>query len=192
MALALDLKDKPFYYGLGVGVFIAVAIFIGAHLLQFKKMKETIKQKEDKYHKLEAQVQEGRTANRQVVKFREEVRKLEEQLDKLVRILPSQKETHVIIKKIKALADQGDFDFTALIPANLINKDFYAEWPINVNVRGNYHNLALFFDRLRTFPRIINIQSMRINALSKQVKNTIDANFTMVTYIYLEKTGGPS
>ena len=40
----------------------------------------------------------------------------------------------------------------------------HAEWPIALQLEGNYHNLGLFLDRVSKFPRIINIGGMDVAA----------------------------
>ena len=189
MGLELDLKGKPWYIGAALGAGIAVVIFIIAQMMFFKKEQEKIVGLEKTLQDRQLKLSEAQSAQRELPKFREEVAKLENQLEQLVQILPTKRETHNIIKKIKSLADQGDFDLKSFVPQSQQDRGFYAEWPINVNVEGTYHNLALFFDRLRTFPRIVNIVSMNIKSIQKQTNNTITATFTMVTYIYLDEKG---
>ena len=190
--MALDLKDKPWYVGAGIGVAVAILVFVVGQFFfpNFKKMGIEIQDLQKKLQDKQKKLSEAQAAQRQLPKFRAQVAKLEKQLQQLVQILPSKKETHNIIKKIKSLADQGDFDLKSFTPSGIKNKDFYAEWPIKVVVDGTYHNLAEFFDRLRTFPRVVNITTMNIKALSKQTSATIHATFTMVTYIYLEEKKG--
>ena len=75
---------------------------------------------------------------------------------------------------------------------NFVNKDFYSEWPIVINLTGGYHNLALFFDRISRFSRIINIENLNIAAARGSGDQTIAATFTVKTFIYKElpPTGG--
>ena len=38
----------------------------------------------------------------------------------------------------------------------------HEEWPISLELDGTYHNLGMFFDRISKFPRIINVQRLKI------------------------------
>ena len=40
--------------------------------------------------------------------------------------------------------------------------DMHAEWPISLQLEGNYHNFGVFLDRVSKFPRIINIGNMTL------------------------------
>jgi type IV pilus assembly protein PilO len=70
----------------------------------------------------------------------------------------------------------------------LTDKEFYSEWPITVDLDGTYHNLALLFDRIGRFSRIINIQDLTISATTptKTSPHTIAASFIAKTFVYKE------
>ena len=188
MALKTGLEGKPWYVGLGVGLFVGLVI-LGAGYWQF------VKPKQEEYEGLEAQladlqtkIQEGRTAQKELPKFREEVRQLELELDKLLRILPARRNTPDLMRRIRALAEQGDFTLKRFTPGQLSDKEFFSEWPITVNLEGGYHNLALFFDRVSRFSRIVNIEDLEITALptTKTGGHTIGSNFIAKTFVYKE------
>ena len=67
-----------------------------------------------------------------------------------------------------------------------------SERPIPIEVTGNYHNLASFFDRLSKFERLFNIENFTIRAVPNQTDElTIAASFTAKTYIFLEDAAQP-
>ena len=71
-------------------------------------------------------------------------------------------------------------------------QDTYQEWPINVDVEGSYHNLALFFDRVGRLPRLVNVGNVKVRAQGKQtVSNTIAAQCVATTYVYIDKPPEP-
>ena len=159
--MAALLEGKPWYFGLIIGVVVAVVIVWGTHYLLIADLDEQIRAAEVKIKELDTKIEQGRSAQRKLPQFREEVHRLELELEKLRRILPSTRNTEEIIKKIKSLVDQGDFvlhklTFPKLAPAQA--GDPYAEWPISVSVDGRYHNLAILFNRLSNFSRIINVE----------------------------------
>jgi type IV pilus assembly protein PilO len=192
MGLNLDVKGKPWYFGAIIGVILMGVIITLTVMFVVKPQQQKIVVLEKKLQELQAKVAEGQSAAAQLPKFQEEIAKLEKELTKLIQVLPTKKETHVILKKIKSLADAGDFGFKAFTPSpTLVDKDFYYQWPITVQLDGNYHNLAIFFDRLRNFPRIINIGDMELKADKKQQANaTLQAKFQLLTYVYKEPEEG--
>jgi Tfp pilus assembly protein PilO len=153
-------------------------------------LNDQIKAKRTELEGLQQEIQKGRAAERKLAQFREEIKRLEIDLAKLLQILPSKRNTEDLIKRIEALTRQGDFTLKRFTPGDFASKNFYSEWPINIQLEGTYHNLALFFDRMSRFSRIINVEEMKIGALNDAAGKSIAANFTAKTFIYTaDETG---
>src|SRR5438309_5935937 len=187
--MAFTLEGKPWYYGIGIGLALAAAVVWLANWQLIGPTDEQIRAADAQIKELDTKIEQGRSAQRKLPQFREEVRRLELELEKLRRILPSTRNTEEIIKKIKSLVDQGDFvlhklTFPKLAPAQ--GGDPYAEWPISVSVDGRYHNLAILFNRLSNFSRIMNVEQINICALSVQTERTITSHFVAKTFVYVE------
>ena len=190
----LDLKqleDKPWYYGLAIGVFVAVVLYAAAYyqLPNFSEMKQTLENKKNELDQLNQKITQGRAAERRLPQLREEVRRTELDLQRLLQILPTARNAEELIKKIQALAGQGEFFLKKWTPKEYVNKDFYAEWPIDLQIDGTYHNLALFFEKVARFSRIINIEDLVMTGYPDAAGGrTLGATFSMKTFIYLGDT----
>jgi Tfp pilus assembly protein PilO len=182
----LNLENQPWYVALILGVVIAGAGIWGAESQWLSGIQEEINRKNTELETLKQKVREGKAAEARLPQFREEFARLDAELQRLLRILPTQKQTDELIKKIKALTEQGSFRFVAFEPQGFQKKDFYSEWPIRVSLEAGYHDLARFFDRLSKFSRIINVDSMALSAINKPGPYTLSAGFTMKTFIYGE------
>ena len=203
MALKTGLEGKPWYIGLGVGLGIGALLFGAGYWRLLQPLREDYDRAETQLAGLQSKIQEGRAAKAELPKFREEVRQLELELDKLLRILPARRNTPDLMRRIRSLAEQGDFTLKKFNPGTLSDKEFFSEWPISVDLEGSYHNLALFYDRISRFSRIINIEDLEIKGLpppktnlapgSKEAKaaalveqHTITATFQAKTFVYKE------
>ena len=174
MALELRLEER-----LWLGIALAGAV----HYAWLRGLNEEIRAKRTELDGLQQEIQKGRAAERKLSQFREEVKRLEIDLSKLLQILPSKRNTEDLIKRIETLTRQGDFSLKKFTPGEFVNKDFYSEWPIVIQLDGTYHNLALFFDRMSRFSRIINVEEMKINTINDPAKS-IGASFVAKTFIY--------
>ena len=184
MAIDLKLEDKPWYHALGYGLLIGAIVAGAVHYAWFRGLNKQIKEKQTQLETLNQEIQKGRAAERKLAQFREEVRRLELELGKLLQVLPSKRNTEELIKRIETLTRQGDFTLRKFTPGDFVPKEFYAEWPIAVSLEGTYHNLALFFDRMSRFSRIINVEDLKIAALENVPQKSISANFVAKTFIY--------
>ena len=184
MAIELKLEDKKWYYATGVGLVVGAALAGALYWFWIKGVREDIKNKRAELATLQQEIQKGRAAERKLSQFREEVKRLELELGKLLQILPSKRNTEELIKRIETLTRQGDFTLKKFTPGDFVPKEFYSEWPIEIAVEGTYHNLALFFDRMSRFSRIVNVEDMRITVLDNVIGKSINSNFTAKTFIY--------
>jgi Tfp pilus assembly protein PilO len=179
------LENKPWYVGLGIGVAFGLAVVGLAYWQLITPMNEQIAGQERRLEQLQKKIVEGRAAKQQLPQFREQVRTLELELDKLLRILPARRNTPDLLRRIRSLSEQGDFGFKRFTPGNFIDREFYSEWPIAIDLSGSYHNLAMFFDRISRLSRIINIENLTIQAANRG-NETISAKFTAKTFVYKE------
>lgn len=192
MALKTGLEGKPWYYGLAAGLGVGAVLFGVGYWRLLSPMRDDIARQEARLAELQNKIQEGRAAERQLPRFREEVHQLELELEKLLRILPARRNTPDLLRRIRSLAEQGDFSLKRFTPGQLSDKEFFSEWPIEIDIEGTYHNLALFYDRISRFSRIINIEDLKIVALGKVPGgHTIKANFTAKTFVYKEPAPAP-
>jgi type IV pilus assembly protein PilO len=176
-----------------LGVSLAVAVVLGGAFWYFY-WTDTAKERDEKTVKLESLNKEIRALEvtaQKLGEFQREVALLEKKLETLKSILPPAKETPDLMRKVQALAAQSHLTINNFTPGATVNKEFYQEWPIAMGVLGNYHNLALFFDKVSRLPRLVNVSNLKINSLGNQTPSqTISAGATAVTFVYLETPPG--
>jgi type IV pilus assembly protein PilO len=187
------LKDRPWYFGLAAGIGLVVVLFGLVWWRLYGPQRQQIQGQDTHLAELQVKIQEGRAARQRLPQFREEVRRLELELDKLLRILPVRLNTEDVLRRLRALAEQGDLDILRVTPGNLSDRDFYSEWPINIQLQGTYHNLAAFFDRIGRFSRIFNIDNLAIQAVdpNRTSGHSIGATFVAKTFVYREEEEEP-
>jgi len=178
------LEGKPWYVGVLVGLVIAGLGYAGLHQFKLKPQKAELQRQENVLAELQRKIQAGRAAQAKLPRFREEARQLELQLDQLLDILPSRRNTQELLRRIRSLTEQGDFNLLRFTPGRQIDRDFYSEWPITISLQGTYHNLALMFDRVSRFSRIINVEGLKIDTARNPGRHSISASFRAKTFIY--------
>jgi len=189
VALDLKLEEKKWQVALAIGLFIGVLLAGGVHYAWIRKINEDIVRKQAELKSLQEEIAKGRAAERKLSQFREEVKRLELELSKLLQILPSSRNTEELIKRIETLTRQGDFTLKRFTPGEPVSKEFYAEYPIDISLDGTYHNLALLFDRMSRFSRIINVEDLKIANLESSPGKSISAQFVAKTFIYTGEEG---
>jgi Tfp pilus assembly protein PilO len=179
------MKNWPWY-----GYIVLVIIILGlAFFLYFKPQNAELKRIKAERLKVEDEVVKLQEKKKQLDKIEAELATLTETLKELEAIIPLKKEIDVILRRIQQMAFDSRLDIIRFAPKGEINREFYSEWPIPIEIRGNYHNLASFFDRLSKFARLFNIENFSVKALANQTEDTtISSNFTAKTYMFLEES----
>jgi len=191
MAIELKLEEKKWWVAGLIGLTFGVVLAAAVHYAWLRGVNQDIERKTVELKGLQDEIAKGRSAERKLSQFREEVKRLELELAKLLQILPSARNTEDLIKRIEALTRQGDFTLKRFTPGEPAAKEFYSEYPIDIALEGTYHNLALFFDRMSRFSRIINVEDLKVGALDRPGKS-IGANFTAKTFIYTGDENAPA
>jgi type IV pilus assembly protein PilO len=178
------MKNWP-WYGY---IILAVVVFGLAYFLYFKPQNAELKRIRAERQKVEAEVLELQQKKQQLDKIESELATLTAELRELEKIIPLKKEIDVILRRIQQMAFDSRLDIIRFTPRAEVNREFYSELPIPIEIRGSYHNLASFFDRLSKFDRLFNVDNFTIKALPNQTEDvTISANFTAKTYMFLEE-----
>jgi len=115
-----------------------------------------------------------------------ELATMQDQLKYALSYLPTTREIPALLKSITELGNDSDLEFLLFSPEKEIPKEFYVEIPVSVEVRGGYHDVAIFFDKIGKLDRIVNVANVTmipIKANSTNLKTTCKA----VTYRFKEE-----
>ena len=178
---------------LGVSAFLALVI---GGVFYWQYLGPAFEEEKAKTAQLDALRQEIRQLEVTAAKlqdFQREVALLEAKLETLKRILPPEKETPDLMRKVQSLAAQSNLTIRTFTPAATVNKEFYQEWPINMAVDGSYHNLGYFFDRVSRLSRLVNVGNLKIASSANQTPSkTISANCVATTFVYVDTPPSPA
>lgn len=160
------------------------------YFLYFKPRQADLRSFRSERVALEDELTRLRSKKRQLDKIEAELAKLGASLTELESIIPRKNEQSEMVRNVQQMAlDAGIGTVLRIAPDREVNKDFYSEWPIPIEVIGSYHTLGAFFDRILHFPRIFNIDDFSIVALpSQSADTTVSARFTARTYFFLEES----
>ena len=118
--------------------------------------------------------------------YKEQMEEMEQTFGSLLRQLPNTTEVPDLLVDITQAGLGRGLEFALFRPEKEQPKDFYAEMPISVEVRGSYHELAQFVSDVAALPRIVTFGDIAISA-GKDNKLTMSAKAK--TYRYMEEGG---
>ncbi|MGE0455748.1 MAG: type 4a pilus biogenesis protein PilO [Vicinamibacteria bacterium] len=185
MAAENPLTKLPLAGQLGVSLVLAILIGVGFYYGYYEAANAEEATKAKRLADLRDDIRRLEAVANKLEEFKREVQIREAKLEQLKQVLPNEKQTADLMRKVQYLAAQSNLTIKRFNPGNTVNKDFYQEWPINVEVEGNYHNLALFFDRVGRLPRLVNAGTLTVrNEARPTVSKTMRATLVATTYVY--------
>lgn len=121
--------------------------------------------------------------------WRNKMKQKEAQYQTVRRALPEKEEIPSLLAGISQAGKDAGLDFLLFQPKGEKPQGFYAEIPVDIVISGQYHQVAVFFDKVAHLPRIVNIRDIAMKPGSGQ-DNTGDLSTTCqaVTYKFIEET----
>src|SRR5205809_2155719 len=153
----ISLSKLPWYGQIGAFVLLSAASTYSCYHYYVSDVNADIALKQTRLNGLRADINKGVATARRLNEFQTQVTDLEHRLDALKNVLPEQKDVADTLRRIQGLATQSNLTLLRFTPAAPKQQPLYLEVPYQLIADGNYHNLALFFDRVSKFPRIINV-----------------------------------
>jgi type IV pilus assembly protein PilO len=137
---------------------------------------------------LRADITKGLATAKKLPEFRAQVAELESRLENLKAVLPEEKDASDLLRRMQTEAARSNLEIKSFKPSPTITKQLHAEWPFSLELEGTYLNLAMFFDRVGKFTRIVNISGLDVKGKAKPEPNsTITATCVATTFVLLDK-----
>lgn len=95
-----------------------------------------------------------------LMRLRKDLQQLDAELKMAFAQLPDKREIAELLSGISAKAQEMGLDVLLFRPRPEAYQDFYAEVPVDITVKGNFHNTVSFFDEVGRLSRLINIDNI--------------------------------
>jgi len=117
-----------------------------------------------------------------------EVEVLDRQLKLAIARLPDEKEIPDLLSSVSNLGRDSGLDILIFRQKPETYQEFYAQVPVEMQVRGGYHQVAAFFDRVGKLDRIVNVSDISMKD-PKVVGDdmVLQANCQVTTYRFLSE-----
>lgn len=171
-----------------VVIVVVCAILIGLGYFldtsgQLTALDSSRKQEEELKQLLE--IKQAKAAN--LTAYEKQMREIEQSFGSLLRQLPSRTEVADLLTDITQTGLAAGLEFELFKPKTEVPEDFYAELPIEIRVRGKYHEFGQFIGGIASLPRIVTLNDFDIKVDPKNEKGDLIMSATAKTYRYLDE-----
>lgn len=175
---------------LAAGLIIApTAAFI---FLSYNPKQEEIAGLEKKKSDLEAEVKKAQLAADNLQHHKDELVKAQKEFEEISGILPKGSEIPALLRNISDLGKRAGLDFLSFVPGTETLKDFYAEIPISISIRGPYHNVGYFLGEVSGLERLVTVNNINMGSPQEVDGDMmLNSSCNLLTYRYTGQAAAP-
>ena len=159
--------NNPGTWPLPVKIVVFVIVFIGiliagwnVDIIKQREQLATMQQEElDQIASLEQK--QKKAANLKALQ--EQMKEVEQSFGDMLRQLPDKTEVAGLLIDISQTGLAAGLEFNLFKPQKEVPVEFYAELPIEIAVKGKYHEFGEFVSGLATLPRIVTTHNIDIS-----------------------------
>jgi type IV pilus assembly protein PilO len=123
-------------------------------------------------------------------RYKAQLEEMKESFGTMLRQLPNKTEVAELLVDVSQTGLATGLEFELFDPLGEKRREFYAELPIKIKVKGTYHQFGAFISGLASLPRIVTIHDISIKPKGKKSRGTLVMEATAKTYRYLDEEGG--
>ncbi|WP_136798574.1 MULTISPECIES: type 4a pilus biogenesis protein PilO [Desulfosediminicola] len=178
--------EKKFKILLAVAVFVLPALIF--YLFFLSPNFEEIERLENKKRQLTTQLHKVQNRAKDLPKLEADLAQVQNEFAEKSLLLPKEKEIPQLLRDISSLGRHAGLDFIQFKPMPSVPRDFYAEIPVSINVRGPYHNVGAFFDRVSKLERIVSVSNVKMSSPKLEGgEMLLNSDCRLVTYQFTNK-----
>ncbi|VAW44230.1 Type IV pilus biogenesis protein PilO [hydrothermal vent metagenome] len=136
-------------------VALAILILVGGYYFFIKDMRASLGELQKKEEGLKGNYSAKYQKAAQLDAYIEQLEEMEIILQSMLRQLPSKNEMSDLIVDVSQTALASGIENELFEPGIETLKDFYAEKPISLKMKGNYHDFGSFVSGVASLPRVV-------------------------------------
>ncbi|MEM7400712.1 MAG: type 4a pilus biogenesis protein PilO [Pseudomonadota bacterium] len=162
---------------------VCIAILFAGYWLHHKNQLEDLKRVQAKEVELKTTFENKAEKAANLELYKVQLEEMRRTFGTLLRQLPSKTEIPALIVDISQTGLASGLEIELFKPEAESIKEFYAEKPISLRVRGDYHQFGSFSSEIAALPRIVTLHNISLEPSNEKMVMTATAK----TYRYLDE-----
>lgn len=122
--------------------------------------------------------------------YRQQMAEMEESFGELLKQLPADTEVPGLLEDITNTGLGTGLSINSIALKPEVSREFYVELPIDISVKGTYHDMASFVSGVAALPRIVTLHDFNIKPAGKDGAGELLMDISAKTYRYNPDQGG--
>ena len=162
---------------------VCIAVLFAGYWLHHKNQLEALKRFQAKELELRKTFENKAEKAANLELYKVQLEEMRRTFGTLLRQLPSKTEIPALIVDISQTGLASGLEIELFKPEAESRKEFYAEKPISLRVRGEYHQFGAFASEIAALPRIVTLHNISLDPNNEKMVMTATAK----TYRYLDE-----
>lgn len=178
----------PLVKGLMAILVFAVVVVLG-YMFSIQSLNEQMSRLESEEKTLVKDYEEKAFKARNLDQYRQQLEEMEESFGSLLEQLPRDTEVPGLLEDITHTGLGSGLEFEEISLGNEVEREFYAELPINIRVTGDYHGFGSFVSGVAALPRIVTLHNFEVKPAGKgdDATGLLGMTITAKTYRYASR-----
>ncbi|HZP43932.1 MAG TPA: type 4a pilus biogenesis protein PilO [Candidatus Binatia bacterium] len=182
-----DLLERPTGQKVGLAVLLVLAIgfidwtyWYGPKASELAELRQNVGEKQALLDTRRAKTNARESVKRELADLTAELKRAQARL-------PDQREIADLLSSVAASGHSAGLEIVLFKQKPEVYRDFYAEVPVEMQMRGTYHDVALFLDSVKRLDRIVNVTDIRLKKPHVESDRVVlDAGCTVTTFRFLD------
>jgi type IV pilus assembly protein PilO len=160
---------------------------VAFYFLKFENQLDTLTQLKGQITEQQNKLASLKASVAKVQMLEKELAQSEEELTKLLMLLPDQKEIPGLLENVSRLGSKVGLENILFQPQPEVMQEFYATIPIRLDLLGSFNDLGVFLDNISKLDRILKVESLTLTRQKDKPGSLLQVACNIVTYRFLEK-----
>lgn len=168
-------------------ILLSITLLFAGYYLDTSNQLEVLEKAQAKEKELKKTFETKQAKAKNLDAYKDQMKEMQRSFGALLKQLPGKTEVPGLLDDITRVGLQSGLVFELFKPEAESPKEFYAELPIAIRVKGSYHQFGNFVSGTAALPRIVTLHNFNISSPKKgETAMTMEA--TAKTYRYLEQS----
>ena len=122
-----------------------------------------------------------------LVAYEQQLEEMKASFGAMLRQLPNKTEVAELLVDISQTGLAAGLEFKLFKPQGEVPKEFYAELPISISVKGDYHEFGNFISGVAALPRIVTVHNVN---MTPDASGMLTMDILAKTYRYMDEEEG--
>jgi type IV pilus assembly protein PilO len=183
-----NIREWPIKQKIAALIGLIIVVFALDYVYVIQPRSDGLVQMKEDLAKDQATLEEKRLKVNAKADEERRIRDLQADVKRAEARLPEGREIADLLSNIAASARAVGLDLTLFRQKPEAYSEFYADVPVQMEMRGTYHELAAFMDRVKRLDRIVNVSDIQLRR--PRVEGDVvllDASCTATTFRFLDE-----